>query len=114
VAFGSGGFPKNGAVAIEVSGHAHQHTLYAGKEPTVSMPCKLQRIFSVPFACRFQALNHPLLPSSVVSSIAELLVLDQWCELYMLCYHLSIAQNVVLIFFRRRSDRAGRRANARV
>jgi hypothetical protein len=78
------------------------------------MPCKLQRIFSVPFACRFQALNHPLLPPFVVSSIAELLVPDQWCELYMLCHHLSITQNVVFDFFGRRTDRAGRRASARV
>jgi hypothetical protein len=95
VASGSGGFPKNAAVAIEVSGPHHQHRLRAQKEPAISMPCRFQRIFLIPFACRFEALNHSFLPPLVVSSIAGLLVPDQRRELYMLCLGLSIAQNVL-------------------
>jgi hypothetical protein len=99
VASGSGGFPKFEAVAIEVPGLRHQHRLRAQKEPAISMPCRFQRIFLIPFACRFEALNHSLLPPLVVSSIAGLLVPDQRRELYMLCSVLSIAQNVVFDFF---------------
>jgi hypothetical protein len=103
VASGLRGFPKFGAVAIEVPGPRHQHRLRAQKEPTISMSCRFQRIFSVPFACRFEALNHPLLPPLVVSSITGLLVPDQRRKLYMLCYALSIAQHVAFDFFRRPS-----------
>jgi hypothetical protein len=33
--FGAGGFPDFAAHAIELSGHAHQHRLCFGKEPTI-------------------------------------------------------------------------------
>ncbi len=47
--------------------NARQHRLYSQKEPTISMRYRLQEKVCVPFACRFQALNHAVLLPPIVS-----------------------------------------------
>ena len=58
LASGLRGFPDFMAHASELSSHAHQHRSYSGKEPMISVSCQPRRIFSVPLACRYEALNH--------------------------------------------------------
>ena len=105
VASGSGGFPDFGAHASDLSGHRHPHWLYARKEPKISMGCQHRRIFSVPFACRFEALIHPaLLPRLCRPPFAPLMS-NRSREYYMLRIRLSTAQYVEHAIIRSRSDR---------
>jgi hypothetical protein len=61
------GFPDFASHASDLSSHAHQHRLCSRKEPKISMHYRHQRTFSVPVACRFEGLNHPVLRPSLVS-----------------------------------------------
>lgn len=78
VALGLAGFPVFGALARDLPGCRHQHRLRARKEPTVPTGYELRSIPPVPFACRFEALNHaallpPLVPLALsVRPITEL------------------------------------------